>query len=164
MTMAGSRHRASRPSVVGELEAAQSRLWDADRRRYAADDAAWQLIKGGRHSEPEYLTTQLELAHAHMVGRDIAERAVMAAFEAPRPARADAEHARDLLRRVLNQYTWHSSALDSTVRYVRDQCERLGDGGRMGRRRRVGSRLTASVPLAVAPTHVQVSRTPAAHR
>jgi hypothetical protein len=50
-----------------------------------------------------------------MVGRDSAERAVIAAVEAPRPPRVEAERARDLLSRVLHDYRRHRSSFESTV-------------------------------------------------
>lgn len=127
----------ARQSVVRELEAAQDLLWDVDRRRYAIDDVIWRLIKGGPHSQHEYLTAKLDLAHAYMVGRDIAERAVIAALEAPCPSRVEAERARDLLSRVLHDYRWHGSSSETTGRLVRVSTRRRA--GRSGR-----PRLTAS--------------------
>jgi hypothetical protein len=109
-------------SVVDELWDARSQVWKQDDRRRAADDAVWQILQRP-HSDHEYLTAQLEVAHAHMVGRDLAERAVMAVLEAPRPLKRDVEEARRLLGEMLTNYGWHRGALEHTVAYVRDRQE-----------------------------------------
>jgi hypothetical protein len=165
VTRAGSRRLTDRPSVVRELEAAQSRLWEVDRRRYVAQDAVWQLIKGGRYAEHEYLTAKLELAHVHMVARDVAEGAVMAAFEMPRPPKVDAERTRALLRWLLHEYGCHSATFESTVRQVHDRHEERGRVELARQRRRVGARLPAApAQSAVTAHHVQPARTPAVRR
>jgi hypothetical protein len=55
-----------------------------------------------------------------MVGRDLAEGAVMAVLEAPRPLKRDVEEARRLLGDVLGDYGWHQGALERTVAFVRE--------------------------------------------
>jgi hypothetical protein len=156
--------------VVRDLEAAQDQLWDLDRRRYAIRDVISGLIGGGPHSEHEYLTAQLDLAHTHMVGRDVAERAVLAAFEAPRPPKAEGARARDLLSRVLHDYGWHSSSFESTVRWVARREEEASRTEPVLRARRSQSRLAAAAALAganpqpAATSALQPSSRPAAHR
>ena len=110
-------------NVVDELWDARSLLWKQDDRRRTADDAVSQMLSRPSYSQHEYLTAQLEVAHAHMVGRDLAERAVMAVLEAPRPQRRDAEEAQRLLGEMLHHYGWHCGALERTVAWVRDRRE-----------------------------------------
>lgn len=170
--MAASQHhrRDAQRSVVRDLEAAQDQLWDVDRRSYALRNAISRLITEGPHSEPEYLTAQLDLAHTHMVGREIAERAVLAAFEAPRPLKVERARARDLLSRVLRDYGWHSSSFESTVQWVAHQQEEASRSELVVRARRSRSRLAAAAALAgaspqpAATSALQPSSRPAAHR
>jgi hypothetical protein len=109
-------------SVLTELETSRRLLWDQNRRRGAAYDVVSQLL-GRPHASHEYLTAQLEVAHTHMVGRDMAGRAVMAVLDAPRPRKRDAEEARRLLADVIFEYGWHCGGLERTVALVRDQQE-----------------------------------------
>jgi hypothetical protein len=101
-------------NVVDELWEARSQVWKQDDRRRTADDAVWQILQRP-HSDHEYLTAQLEVAHAHMVGRDLAEHAVMAVLEAPRPQKREVEGARRLLGELLSIHGWHQGALERTV-------------------------------------------------
>ena len=168
--MTAARYRTARLTATGELEAAHSQLWNVDRLRYAADDAVWGLIAGGRCSEYEYLTAKLDLAHTHMVARDIAERAVIAAVEAPRPPKVEAERTRDLLTRVLHDYGWHHSSFESTVRFVRDRYEeaRRAEPERDARRSRArlaaGALAGAGSKPPVGSLHPPSRRQPAAGR
>jgi hypothetical protein len=168
--MTATRHRTARLTAIGELETAQSQLWDIDRRRYAADDAVWGLIAGGRCSEHEYLTAKLDFAHTHMVARDIAARAAIAAVEASRPPKVEAERTRDLLIRVLHDYGWHHSSFESTVRFVRDRYEesRRAEPERDARRSRAPSAAAALARAGSKPPvgslHPPSRRQPAAGR
>jgi len=105
-----------------ELWAARSALWDLDHRRRQVADAVSSLLDRP-HSQHEYLFADLEIAHAHMVGRDLAERAVVAALDAPRPPKRDTEEARRLLGDLLSSYGWHRGELERTVAFVRDRHE-----------------------------------------
>jgi hypothetical protein len=111
-------------SVVDELWEARRQVLKQDDRRRAADDAVWQM-RSRPHSDHEYLTAQLEAAHAHMVGRDLAEWAVMAIIEAPRPPKREVEDARRLLGELLSDYGWHQGALERTVAFVREWQEEV---------------------------------------
>ena len=138
--------------VLDELWDARRSLWEPDDRRRAADDAIWEIIHRP-HSEHEYLTAQLEYAHAHMVGRDLAERAVMTVLDAPRPPKQDAEEARRLLGAVLFQYGWHRGALERTVAFVHDRQEEAAR-----RASRAASPAARVQPAVTSPTTAPSSR------
>jgi hypothetical protein len=133
-------------SVVDELWDGRSLVWKQDDRRRAADDAVWQVLQRP-HSDRKYLTAQLEVAHAQKVGRDLAERAVMAVLEAPRPLKRELEEARRLLGEMLGIHGWHQGALERTVAFVRDWQDEAA------RRVRRAATPAARVQPAVATVH-----------
>jgi hypothetical protein len=133
-------------SVLDELWDARSLVRKQDDRRRAADDTVWQILQRP-HSAHEYLTAQLEVAHAHMVGRDLAEGAVMAVLEAPRPLKRDVEEARRLLGEVLSDFGWHQGGLERTVAFVREWQEEAA------RRARRAASSAARVQPAVVTVH-----------
>lgn len=90
--------------VVDELWETRGLVWKLDDRRRAAADAVSQILQPP-HSDHEYLTAQLEVAHAHMVGRELADRAVMAVLQAPRPLKRDVEEAARRARRAATPAT-----------------------------------------------------------
>ena len=136
-------------NVVDELWEARSQVWKQDDRRRAADNAVWQILQRP-HSDHEYLTAQLEVAHAHMVGRDLAESAVMAILEAPRPVEREVEDARRLLGEMLGIHVWHQGALERTVAFVRDWQEEAA--------RRVRRTATPAARVQLAATPVRAAR------
>jgi hypothetical protein len=109
-------------SALDELWDARHSLSDQEERRRAADDVVWRMLNR-RYSEHEYLSAQLEVAHAHMVGRDLAEQAVMSIIDAPRAPKRDADEVRRLFGDVLSEYGWHRGALERTIAWVRDRQE-----------------------------------------
>jgi len=133
-------------NVVDELWEARSLVWRQDEQRRAADDAVWQILRRP-HSDHEYLTAQLEVAHAHMVGRDLAESAVMAVLETPRPVEREVEDARRLLGEMLGIHVWHQGALERTVALVREWQEKTP------RRARRAATPAARVRSAVTAVH-----------
>jgi hypothetical protein len=137
----------ARRSVLDELWAARNLAWKQDDLWRAADDAVWQILQRP-HSQHEYLTAQLEVAHAHMVGRDVAEQAVVAMMDAPRPQKRDAEEARRLLGEILDIYGSHRGALERTVAWVRDRKEEEA-----ARRARRAATPADRVPPPVATVH-----------
>jgi hypothetical protein len=78
-----------------------------------------------------YLSAQLEIAHAHMVGERVARQALRDAFGRPRVRdtwrRAEAER---LFSHVLSDFAWHRSAYRRQVESVEDWIRRFGRPGR----------------------------------
>jgi hypothetical protein len=146
---------AAHQSAVEVLEAARRRLWEVDRRRHAADDVVWQLLMSDRYPESEYLTANLEVAHAHMVGRDVAEQGVMEALDAPRPPKREAGEARRLLGELLDEYGWHRAALKRSVCLVRDRHEAANSAelARRARRASGAAMQPARIDAVVATSH-----------
>ena len=109
-----------RRSLLRELEAAQDELRQVDRRRWPINEMILRQLRE-RRPDHEYLTANLELAHVHMVGRDVAAQALIGTIDAPRPRSAEAATARDRMAQVLDEYAWHLSSLESTIRLVSDR-------------------------------------------
>ena len=101
--------------VLDELRDAQHSLWKVDDRRWEANRKVHQILERP-HSDHEYWTAQLEVAHVNMVGRVLAEQAVMTVLDAPRVPKSDAEVARRLLSDVLSRYGSHRGALERASR------------------------------------------------
>ncbi len=146
----------ARTSIIRELEDVSTDLWTVDRHRYATDDAVSQVLQ-----RREFLTAKPEVSHAHMVGRDLAERGVTTTFDAPRPRQVGTEHAWYLLNHVLHEYAWHQSAFEDTIRWVGKQYEEADGSGLARLPRRCGSTLPAAAPT---NPHHQPSQAMAARR
>jgi hypothetical protein len=116
-----------RPDLADRLREARAELERIEARaRQCYDQARVASDLPGRHDH-EYLTAQLEAAHAHMVGATAAERALLDTLGRPRPRDAwRRDEAEYLFGAVVRNHAYHATRLDAVLDHVTGWIRQFG--------------------------------------